>query len=1381
MYEKVDRFIIFAYSIGGRMDLKNKFFFLIILALLKINPLFSQEETHILKKLTTREGLSQNDANSIYQDENGFIWIGTNDGLNRYDGYQFKLYKYEEDGAQQSLPSRLIHRVSGNKNGKIAIATTDKGLHIIDLKKDELSVISSGISDETIRAMNFSTKDSLWVSTLNQLYLYTLGDSITGGKISSPEKIGLTSFEGIEQTFDKDKNMWFACMDGVYKLSYPYTKKATRVIDRSTRPGQISLNDSILATTYGRRLIVANLNDPNTFITTKMLRATSDLLVDRENNIWTAHRNGITQYKIDTTGLLIENTQLVQGNNAQNLNSNNIACMYEDNIGQVWIGTFSGGPNIYNPNRKKFTNLTNLFPENLKTSKVSCILETFEGDVLVGTRGTGIAVLNREQGRLKVNEEKSKWYDSIHPLIHSMAQITMPNGTHALLIGSHGGTWLIQGSKKTKLPEMGQLPFDIVQDKNLVVWIATHGKGLVRWDPKEELPFRLFNERNSKLSTSILRSLLIDSNGNLLIGTKKGILRIDQTELDKRTPLVTSIKSSSNDYRALSNDYILPLYETRKKDIYVGTFGGGLDKLIQTGTGEFEFQHISSKQGLANNVIKGILDDEDGNLWVSTNRGISFIRTDSLYIRNYGIQDGLQDYEFSELAYCKLSDGRLSFGGVNGINVFHPKDIIEVETDATIAITDLRILNENIATGQKVNGRTLLSSAIEYTNLLKLKHKENSFSVAFTPLHLAAPLNNKAKYRLLGFEEQWTETTGTSGLAKYTNIPAGSYALQFQAANSDGVWNPNIKTLKIKILRPFYASNLMLILYVIVLFVIVSLFIQYRLVRDRQKRELEFEKFEKKKMEEISNIKLRFFTNISHELRTPVTLIISPLEELIRKGENINIKNMQKSLAVMHQSASSLLRLVNQLLDFRKFEQGKLKLGIRKGNLVEFMDNIYSAFLPQAEKNQISLNIYPNVYEHNVWFDADKLEKVMNNLISNALKYTESGGKVSIEVIQEEISTTNYRISVSDNGLGIPESKKEHIFERFYQASQIKDTKSGSTGIGLSFSKSLVELMNGTLNFTSKEGKGTIFTIQLPVNRESFSDDELLLDDGWDIASPVVYSEDKETKNTDNADTTSDNRPSILVVEDNVDLRSYIKDELSTKYNVHTAENGELGLRLALETIPDLVISDLMMPKLNGFELSTQLRSKEETKHIPIIILTAKSNTEDQIQGFDIGIDAYVTKPFNMELLNTRINTIIERKEKLRLHYKQNFILSPSKAEPKNSDEKFLTEVLNFIEEKIADNDYSIPELAKDVGLTQYIFTKKILNLTGLRPKALIRSIKLKRGAQLLEFGELNINQVSYEIGYSDPKQFRMYFKEQFKMTPSEYQKKHKSSKKNVE
>jgi len=773
---------------------------------------------------------------------------------------------------------------------------------------------------------------------------------------------------------------------------------------------------------------------------------------------------------------------------------------------------------------------------------------------------------------------------------------------------------------------------------------------------------------------------------------------------------------------------------------------------------------------------------------LSTNKGLSRFNPSKEVFINYDVNDGLQSNEFSELSALKRSNGEMLFGGINGFTAFFPDEIVSNKVKAETVFTNFSIFNKPIGIGETINGRVLLDKSINSIDEIHLKYDENSFSVEFAALHYAASRKNKYAYKLEGFNNDWLYTTSENRFATYTNLEPGDYSLKVKASNNDGVWDETPLKLKIVVIPPIWKTEAAKAFYLLIILGLLFAFRRFTIIKTTKKYELELEHFEKEKHEEINRLKLEFFTNISHEFRTPLTLIKGPLEFLQKKGVDMSQKEVNEQYQLMHKNTDYLLKLVNQLIDFRKMDKGKMELAVGENDVVDFVKEIGEPFQFLSLKKSIDFKIESSKEHIKSWFDSDALGKIINNLLSNAFKFTPENGEISVKVfegesfeIPEKLDIEIYHedyiiIQVRDSGPGIPEHRIKHIFERFY--SEVgKSVVSKGTGIGLSFTKNLVELHRGSIGVLSDPSFGTSFFVCLPKNKSAFEDNsDVTFLEGAE-QDTFISQIDANTHAISVMDDMVDESlsrsrsklPVLLIVDDNPDIRSFIKKGLGDKYYVYEAENGEIAFELTKKVIPNIIITDLMMPVMDGIEFCEKVKTTQEISHIPVVMLTAKTSQEWEMEGLRTGADSYIRKPFDMELLELKISNILKQRGELRKRFNRDTTLQPNEIAVTSADETFLQKAIEIVEKHMMNSDFSVEMLVKEMSISRSNLYLKIKELTGLSSSEFIRNIRLKRAVQLLEKSDLSVKEIMYMTGFNTASYFSKCFKKQFGVIPSKY------------
>jgi signal transduction histidine kinase/CheY-like chemotaxis protein/ligand-binding sensor domain-containing protein len=913
-----------------------------------------------------------------------------------------------------------------------------------------------------------------------------------------------------------------------------------------------------------------------------------------------------------------------------------------------------------------------------------------------------------------------------------------------------------------------------------------------------------------------------DRLGILWIGTLRGGLN----RLDPRNGEFKHYLNDPADPNSISNNLVKCILEPEIHDpecLWIGT-NGGLNKFDRN-TGRFSLYAV--EEGMPGSTIHGILEDKRGMLWLSSNQGL--IRFDPLTenIRVYTVEDGLQGNEFNEGAYFKNKDGILYFGGTNGLSYFNPDEILDNPHEATPVITDLRINNQPVMAQDSIGKRVLLQKSILHTDEIFLTRKDKVISFEFTSLHFIAPAKLKYRYMLEGFDEDWNLVPAGQRFAHYTNIPSGDYTLRILSTNSDGVWSDKTASLAIHVMPPFWERfwfKALIGILIIGLFVaVMSIRTQVlkhqkkmltleveertwelkeanRILQDQQKeiisqsdkiaqqrdnlsqqnKLLENQKVEiqamAEKLHESDQAKLRFFTNISHEFRTPLTLIMGPTENLLKKDDYSDSKMVRDDLSLIYRNEKRLYRLINQLLEIRHVETGIMKLSVKQNDIVEFLREIHGLFSPLASKKNIDFRFVSDLESISIFFDADKIEKILYNLLSNAMKYAPEGGTVTISVtiVERPGGKEMLSISVADNGPGISAEHIPYIFDRFYQVSRSQPEYS-SSGIGLSLSKELVETHYGEITLQSEPGKGTVFDIYLPVSPDIYNPEEHQSEPDQAYSLDFMKSmleaiEEPIIVNPATADAEEDHFR-ILVVEDNPDMQQYLSRELGAYYSVMVAGNGRQALVMAKEHPPDLIISDIMMPEMDGLTFCQTLKSDEFTSHIPVFLLTAKSEAEYQVSGLELGADDYIVKPFSIEILMLKIRNLLDHRKQAAEKFSEDANYIPRNIKISEIDQGFLEKFVKLVEDNIDNPELSGDWLAYELGMSKGNLYKKLKSLTGLTVNVYIRTIRLKIAARILKQGKYNISEVAYSVGFDNPKYFSTCFSELFSMSPKEYMK----------
>ena len=1397
---------------------------LLISALLIIVSHCYSQNTFKFEHLNTENGLSQSDVNAIFQDDKLFMWFGTHDGLNRFDGYNFTVFKPDSKNPK-SISSNLIWKITGDDKGNLWIGTTGGGLNYFDKKTKEFKTFKNdpknqnSIKSNYITAIFVDSNNRLWISNTKGIDMADLSKPLDSLKFQhinfhenitnstrntynvstfyedSMHQLWVGSFNGLSKLVkDKHGKIYFHTIKDLFNASYPDVRSII----------EDSYGNLILGTNNGLyRYLPNNITNPIQFIH----EGTFSAIAIKDNHIWAGTDVGLLEFtNLSETKIpkLINTYKYDPKNPNYSLSKNDVKSLFIDHSGIVWVGVNGGGVNKLDPHRKQFLHIKNsLDPASLSNNKVRSIFEDSQQNLWIGTEGGALNLLSKKN--IDKNFNNFQHFTNLSK-VFAIEEIQLKN-SRKLFVGGEGSPGLFEidltknktltNSDLKLIKEFPSGVFSILQDRDKNIWIGTYNGGVHRWlineDETNFTKDALKNNPKNEFSipNNIVRDIFQDSKGNIWFATGNGLSRLKPNQLQSKNPKFESFKNIQNKESSISHNYILTIFESKSGDIWIGTFGGGLNKLIiNQSSSTISFKEYSEKDGLPNNVIKGILEDDQQNLWLSTNKGLSKFNPTEESFQNYDVNDGLQSNEFSELAAFKTKSGLMLFGGINGFNAFYPNDIISNKTKPETVLTNFSIFNKPINIAEKINGRVILDKSINSIKEIKLKYSENSFSFEFAALHYVASSKNKYAYKLEGFDNDWIYTTANNRYATYTNLEPGSYILKVKASNNDNIWDDTPVELKIDVIPPWWRTITAKIFYLLFAIFLLIAFRKYTIIGITEKHQLELEHIEKEKYEEVHRLKLEFFTNISHEFRNPLTLIKGPLDYLIKKGDDISSKEVKDQYALMRKNTDYLLRLINQLLDFRKMDYGKMDLNLSKSNIVEFLNEVAVPFQFLSRKKNISFEVNSSKDSILTWFDPDAVEKITNNLLSNAFKFTPENGSIVLDIfdgidfiypegIETNIDQSKYIvIQVQDSGPGIPAHRIQHIFERFYtEIGLTSNIKIKGTGIGLSYTKNLVELHQGIIKVKSDSENGSTFFVWLPKEKDAFESKKGINFHEVFEANTFISKIDAEADAISFMDDIIDQNmaksrsklPLLLIIDDNSDIRSLIKKAFGEKYYIYEAENGEKGLELANKFMPNIVITDLVMPVMDGIEFCNKLKGTQETSHIPVVMLTAKTSQEKEIEGLKMGADAYIRKPFDLELLELKLSNILKYREDLRKRFNREITLQPNEVTVTSSDEIFLQNAIEIVEKNMMNSEFSVEMLVKEMNMSRSNLYLKTKELTGLSSSEFIRNIRLKRAVQLFEKSDLSVKEIMYMTGFNTASYFSKCFKKQFGVIPSKY------------
>lgn len=1447
----------------------------ISLVVLPFFTVFAQLKSNIAH-YSTENGLSHDGVLCITRDRDGFMWFGTFDGLNRFDGSNFVVYK-SRPGDTSNLRTNKIRGIVEDKDGYLWVTTYDYKMYRFDKRTEQFLPVSEGpfkslFKDQVvINEVMPDHENGVWMLTDNQGLLYATnrrdaqpavilfgkkqksdwklnGDSIKFKHVDKKEKVWVGT-EGGLNCLEKDGRGQYRVVkfnSSVQKLlsSFSVTCVAQNnellffgtgdghLLIHNFRTGEFTLKEISKGTTFNAicyskaGMLYASTNgngmlsiDPISFKASAPVSKQTylSLYEDYSGLIWIEPTDeGVVKYDPKTQ----QYKYFTQTKDFSGL-SRDYRVLADAN-GILWVGMKGGGFGYYNPKEDKISYFYDQpgSPNQKFSNIVSSLYVDKTGVVWMSPRDGGINKL------VSLNNKFS--YNRLVANPRNRAE----NEVRAMMNDAKGRTWLCTKDGQVRVFENDKLAFvlatdnkqiglvySLIEDSKGNIWLGTKGNGLYKATPTDQKrnAYTFKNFRNNpadvnSLSSDLIYSVIEDSRGRIWVGTlggginllsningkegfknfsnafqnypfawakviryllednqgriwvatSNGLLNFDPNKSTKSGYRFLSYRKIRGDQTSLGNNSVQYLYKDKTGQMWVGTFGGGLNKVISDPNHPelLHFEVYSTENGLANDVILSITGDRQNNIWIATERGLSRFSPKTKTFKNYDSFDGLPQVGFSEATCLTANNGKLYFGCVDGYIQFDPLKIADQRTAAKMALTRIQLYYKDIEPGTKDSP---LRYAINETQSIVLRYDQNVISIDYKVLDYRASNKITYAYKLDGFDKTWHQVNDLRR-ATYTNIPPGTYTFKVKATNDDLFTAIPEKTLEIIVKPPFYLSTIAYLLYFLVAVGIAVLArrIIITMIRLRNKVLVE---------QKLTEVKLSFFTNISHELRTPLTLIVSPLEEISR-NEKLSEKG-KEFLNVINRNANRMIRFTNQLLDFRKLQNGKMQLNVAEIDLLALAKEVSSHFSAVAEEKNIAFEIKANQDLVMVWADAEKIEIILYNLLSNAFKFTPAHKRIWIE-IQVKKDINEVLLCVIDEGKGVSASKLEEIFEIYHEESVAADTNLKGTGIGLALARGLALSHHGKLFARQHDGGGMIFQLQLKLGHKHFD------------VSEVNFTESTTTENLLNTDViletqpklpernkTTD-KPQLLIVEDNVDLRNFLELRFSEEYRVSTAGDGEEGFEMALNLLPDLIISDVMMPKMDGIQMLDNLKNESATSHIPVILLTAKSSIESRIEGLKYGADIYLTKPFNTDFLSASIDNLIHSRKKLfeQIADKQEkrvVNLQPDEIVITSKDEIFLKEIIKIVEDGMTQPDFNIDDVAAAIGMGRTTFYKKLKSLTALSPVEFVRDMRLKRSKQLLDSGSATVSEAGYLSGFNSLPYFSTCFKDKYQVSPSAY------------
>jgi signal transduction histidine kinase/ligand-binding sensor domain-containing protein/CheY-like chemotaxis protein/AraC-like DNA-binding protein len=1352
----------------------------------------------------TSKGISSSTCTTIFQDREGFLWFGTIDGLNKYNGYEFQIYRTILDNPS-SISNNRINVITEDNHGRLWVGT-DNGLNVFDKNTQRFQKINLNRQKldrenfrEVINTLYFNSRDnSLWVGSKSGIFKLNFDkeDPRSYQKIklqhytnSVKNKTSIDNNDITNILADAKGGIWIGTKgNNLHKYSFEKNYFIKYSIDFGPSQYLNHLPKQMLIDKDGDFWIGNDLSHLYLFNAEKKLYKNISpvkrsipifhIYQDRKNKIWIS-TDGDGIYLLDKKmGVVQHFTQNLS--DPFSLSNNQASNVLEDNKGVFWIATYNTGVNKLAISKSSFGHYfyKPQSNEGLSAKIAQSVLQDTKGRIWIGTDGGGLNLFNQTKGTFS----------------HFKSNPSNPNSLSSdkivyLLKGKENVIWVCtwDGGLNKFYPDKGIVksykynknnPFSIGQntvwcaakDINDRLWLGTSTAGLNLFDPIDEKFYQYKNIPGDlkSLISNFVFSLFVDSKKRLFVGTSQGLCYTNLNQIKGRIP--KKINFTEIKFQNITGNRINYITEDHYGNIWVGS-DIGLYELDS----RLKLKHTySSLNGLPNNLVVGIQEDNNHNLWITTKSGLSLLNPKTQILKNFNVHDGLQGTEFQSKSITKTSDGRIIAGGINGFNIFNPNSISIKSNKVYPILTEVKLFNTIINAGDTINGRVLLDKSLSNTKEIELKYDEGYISLGFVALNFQNPERVKYAYKMYGLDNNFINS-GNNRIANYSNLEPGNYKFEVMAS-VDGQWNLAKKaSVSIVVLSPPWKTWWAYLIYFVIFVLILWFSVDYYTKKVREEKE-----------QELDQMKLLFFINVSHEFRTPLTLILNPIDKILSSFNDPD--EVKKSALIIQRSSRRLLHLVNQLLDLRKMDLGKTALEITRMDIVKFSKDVFILFEDLAKSKGIRFIFDSEQKEIYGMFDPDKVEKILTNLLSNAIKFTEKEGVVTLSIREFERQKTELifgifkksknervlEIKVVDTGIGLKKKELKEVFQRFFHPDS---TKTG-TGIGLNYIKSLTELHKGEITVKSKHKVGTKFIVTIPADLivdekksiNNYKSNNYILDKNSITSAEYEIAISNENDEDITLDADKGNRPVILIVEDNKELRKHLKNEMSNQFQVKEAANGRIGLEMIKKYYPDMVISDIMMPEMDGFELCRQVKNDIETSHIPVILLTARSLEEDRIEGYETGADEYLSKPFNINVLKARINNLLEARKRAKERFSTIGSILPSSEITTNLiDEKFLDKTTKIVIENISDPDFALEDVIKHLGMGRSQFYRKISSITGQNPSNFIRTVRLKYASEILLSKKYSIKEVTHMCGFNSSAYFTKTFKELFGVTPTQY------------
>ena len=1349
------------------------------------------------------------------------MWFGTDGGLMKYNGYNITEYVNDPDD-QYSLSNNLIFTIyeDPSDSGTVLWLGTNSGLVKFDrlsrkfYQFNNKSDKASSIMDESIQSICKDRNGYYWLGgksftkfdrtsetfsyhlkEIERLFIYSICED-QSGILWIGSNLGLVKYDS-QTSEDKNYTIYPLNTDNPYNAN---RNMISSVLEDKKGVLWVGTYEGIfIFNRESEKFILPQFIEGDAAAYLVVLGPAASNLIqalceDKDGNIWGGSR-ALSKINSSRDTLIWYEQFSILGDSSL---ATRISALCIDKSGIIWMGLSNLGINKCVPNLTKFNHYKHNPSDDysLRNNSVTSFAEDNFGAIWIGLRYGGLNKFDKKSGRfliagpnpVAINLSMSRsgvlWHSGIGNLVSFDTKTE--NSTGHFANGAIGGPIIFKPSEDQNINIVRRERNFNATDKNLImardysngifycfvdskgiIWnLQGPGRTIYKYDETkiEYIPYKISTDQD--ISNSI-EMLFEDSEGTIWFGSNgKGLIkRIENSDrgMSNKKDSFSQYRNELNNSNSLSNDKVNVICEDREGNLWIGT-EAGLNKFNKKSE---IFTKYGVKNGLPSEDIAGIVEDDFGKIWISTNKGLSRFDHELNSFKNFDKSSGLQSNVFTVRSCFKDSDGLLYFGGPGGFNMFDPSEIKDQKVIPKIKITGFQLFNKFIKSGPD----SPLENSIEFCDEIILDYEQDVFTFEFAGLEYTNPEKNQYAYIMEGVDPDWVSTDADRRFATYTKLDPGEYTFRVKGSNNDGFWNEAGTSISIIILPPWWKTYWAYAFYFLLFISMIYATWRFQTSRLQLKHQADLDHVQAEKLQEMDQLKSRFFANISHEFRTPLTLILGPINKLIEKFKD-NDTNSQ--LQLISRNASRLHQLVNQLLDISKLEAGKMELKTKYEDIIPLLKGLVLSFVSLAETKKLELHFNSFVKTLHLFVDVDKLGKIINNLLSNAIKFTNEGGKVEADISKKGNSV---EIKISDTGVGINQERLTKIFDRFYQVDDNQTREFEGTGIGLSLTKELVELHKGKIIVQSEEGKGTTFIVTFPLGKDHLKANEIVEKNNIEkehlsklkVNDPQMNNELKVDK-VDVDILMSTDKPILLIVEDNTDVRNYIKGYFETDYLVIESADGREGLEKSLKYIPDIIISDVMMPKMNGFELLDKLKTDEKTNHVPVILLTAKAADQDKIEGLQIGADDYMMKPFDAEELQVRVKNLIKQRQRLREHFLKEGIFDCNDKEITSVDKEFLKKTVKIIENHIADTSFGVDIFAEELFMSRQQLRRKLLSIVGESPSDLTRRIRLTKSAKLIEHNFGNISEIAIEVGFNNPAYFAQCFNKQFGMSPSKYE-----------